>query len=314
MRYEIKKLVFSSPGSIEIDEEQYKRIKMAIVSLFELLFYEEKLDLVIENFQEYESELLLIASRDMVFKDADYFSMSRERNTVSRRIVNLLSTCKMYLDQSIQHVNNMFGKNSEISSFLGREITSQYDNNFSYRVMEALRNYTQHRGFPIQNMTFSGEWLEDENEENHRLLHTVIPIIDVSELAEDGKFKKSVLNELLLISTKGEFDIRPFIRNYIEGIGNIHEKVRDVIRPDVEIWENIISNVIVMYRNEFGSDTSLAGLSILAIDENNHLIEKKAIFNEFIKKRKALESKNRFYVNLHTRYASNEIRKKDSNG
>lgn len=283
MRYEIKKLVFSSPGSIKIDEEQYNRIKSAIVSLFEILFYEEKLDLVIENFQEYESELLLIASRDMVFKDADYFSMSRERNTVSRRIVNLLSTCKMYLDQSVQHVNNMFGKNSEISAFLRHEITLQYDNNFSYRVMEALRNYTQHRGFPIQNMTFSGEWLEAENEQNHRLLHTVIPKIDVSELAEDGKFKKSVLDELLSISNKGEFDIRPFIRNYIEGIGNIHEKVRDVIRPDVEIWENVISNVIVMYRNEFGSDTSLAGLSIIAIDENNHLIEKKAIFNEFIK-------------------------------
>lgn len=314
MRYEIKQLVFCSPGSIEIDEEQYKRIKSAILSLFELLFYEEKLDLVIENFQEYESELLLIASRDMVFKDADYFSMSRERNTVSRRIVNLLSTCKMYMDQSIQHINNIFGENSKESELLRLEITSQYDNNFSYRVMEALRNYTQHRGFPIQSMTFSSEWLEAEIEENHRLLHTVIPKINVSELAEDGKFKRTVLDEIRSISINDEFDIRPFIRNYIEGIGNIHEKVRDEIRPNVEIWENIISNVIVMYQNEFGSVTSLAGLSIIAIDENNHLIEKKAIFNEFIEKRKALESKNRFYTNLHARYASNEIRNKDSTG
>ncbi|HVN16643.1 MAG TPA: hypothetical protein VMT73_12940, partial [Anaerolineales bacterium] len=98
MKYIITTIVAGSPGFIEIDEAEYERIKSAIVNLFELLFFEEKLDLVTENFQEYEAELLLIASRDMVFHDSDYFSMSDERDIVSRRIVNLLSACRMYLD------------------------------------------------------------------------------------------------------------------------------------------------------------------------------------------------------------------------
>ena len=142
MKYMITTIVAGSPGFIEIDEAEYKRIKTAITNLFELLFFEEKLDLVTENFQEYEAELLLIASREMVFHDSDYFSMSKERNTVSRRIVNLLSACRMYLDQSVHHLNNIYGENSDKSVFLRKEITSQYDDNFGYRAMEALRNYT----------------------------------------------------------------------------------------------------------------------------------------------------------------------------
>ncbi len=67
MKYMITTIVMGSPGIIEIDEAEYKRIKTAISNLFELLFFEEKLDLVTENFQEYEAELLLIASRQMVF-------------------------------------------------------------------------------------------------------------------------------------------------------------------------------------------------------------------------------------------------------
>ena len=86
MKYMITTIVAGSPGFFEIDEAEYQRIKTALANLFELLFFEETLDLVTENFQEYEAELLLLASRDMVFHDSDYFSMSNQRNTVSRRI------------------------------------------------------------------------------------------------------------------------------------------------------------------------------------------------------------------------------------
>jgi len=305
----ITTIVMGSPGFIEIDEAEYQSIKTAITNLFELLFLEETLDFVTENFQEYEAEMLVISSREMVFFDSDYFSMSNERNTVSRRIVNLLTACEMYLSQSIHHINKIYGKNSDISKLLSDEITSQYDHNFGYRVIDSLRNYTQHRGFPIHRMKISGEWLNIEDKETSRSVHTVIPLIKVSELVEDGKFKKSVLKEMLLIDCKDGIDIRPLIRAYIEGIGTIHEKVRDVIRPDAEHWEGIVNDVIKKYQNEFGSDVSLAGLAIVTEDGDGGWVEKRTIFKEFIEKRKALESKNRVFVNLQKRYASNEIRK-----
>jgi hypothetical protein len=310
MRYGISKIVVDFSGFIDIDEVEYKRIKDARVKLFESLFLEEKLDLVTENFYEYETELLLIASHSMIFKDENYFSMSRDRNIVGRRIVNLLSACRMYLDQSVHHIKNMCGENSDGVNLIEKEISSQYDQRFGYRVMEALRNYVQHRGFPVHGIRFPGEWLGTK--ENRRLLHTVVPYISVSQLSDDNKFKQSVLQEMKTIQGEEDLDIRPLIRDYIEGIGKIHEKARDLISLNVKNWEDILDNTINKFQKEFGTESTITGLAIIAEKDDGHILERKIIFKEFLERRRALENKNRIFVNLHKRYVSNEIRKKDT--
>jgi hypothetical protein len=310
MRFGITKKVMGFPGFIEIDEVEYQRIKDARANLFELLLLEENLDLVTENFQEYEEELLSIASHNMIFNDWDSFSMNRERNIVSRRIVNLLSACRMYLDQSIHHIKNICGENSDQAEIIKRETQTQYDQNFGYRVMEALRNYVQHRGFPIHSILFSGQWLDIDNEANSRLVHTVVPRISVTELATDDKFKQTVLKELLATPSKAGIDIRPLIRKYVEGIGVIHEKARGLLHSETKIWESFINDTIHKFEMEFGTEESLAGLVIVIEGDDNHWIESKPILKELVQRRQELENKNRFFVNLHKRFASNEIRNK----
>ena len=309
MKYGITTLV-ASPSIVEIDEAQYKAIKYAMANLFEMLYLEENLDLVTENFQEYEVELLSIASRNTVFDNFDYFSMGRERNVVCRRIVNLLSACRMYLDQSIHHITNIYGENSDIVNLIKKEIASQYDQNFGYRVMEALRNYTQHRGFPVHSISFPGKWLNIDDSRNSRLRHTVIPSINVSKLAEDGNFKQSILGEMNTVAIKDKIDLRPLIRSYVESIGKTHEKARELSCKDVEKWEELIEDAIKLFQGAFGPDASRASLYLVA-EKDNRWIERRSIFKEFIEKRRILESKNRVFVNLHKRYASNEIEQKD---
>ena len=312
MKYGLTKIMAGFSGFIDVDEVEYKRIKDAIVNLFEMLFLEEKLDLVTENFHEYEVELLSIASRNMIFHEYDYFSMSHDRNVVSRRIVNLLSACKMYLDQSVHHVKNIYGEDSSNVNLAKKEIATQYDLNFGYRVMEALRNHVQHRDFPIHSLQFPSEWLDIDSDENSRLFHAVVPLISVSELAVDEKFKRAVLKEMLAVYSEDGIDIRPLICDYIEGIGKIHEKLRRSIQLDVKSWESILNDTINKFQKEFGSEKSITGLTIVAIKDDGHWVERKTIFKEFIERRQALENKNRIFVNLRKRYASNEIRKKDA--
>ena len=109
MRYVISKRVMDFTDFIEIDEAEYSLIKTARHNLFEMLFLEEQLDLVIENYYEYETELLAMASRIMIFRNDDQLSMSRERNLIGRRIVNLLTAGRMYIYQSVQHVKKYLG-------------------------------------------------------------------------------------------------------------------------------------------------------------------------------------------------------------
>jgi len=295
---------------VEIDEAEYLLIKNARQNLLEVLFLEEKLDLVTENFYEYETELLSIASRMMIFNNDDHVAMSRERNLIGRRIVNLLSAGRMYIDQSVQHVEKIYGIPSPNLETIKNEIKIQYDKSLGYRVMEALRNYVQHRGFPIHSMKFSHRRVDIDDD--FQLLHRAIPLIGVAELAEDGNFKKSVLEELKNIQHNDWVDAKPLIREYTEGICNIHEKVREIVRPDLVKWERILDDTIEKFQNKFGKDVPLAGLIIAPTENDGRWAETETIHKGSIERRQALEKKNRVFVNLHKRYASNEIRKDDA--
>lgn len=310
MKFGISKRVMGFTGFIEIDEAEYLLIKTARQNLLEILFLEEKLDLVTENFYEYETELLSIASRMMVFSNDDHLSMSRERNLIGRRIVNLLSAGRMYIDQSVQHVERMYGANSSNLDVIKKEITLQYDKNLGYRVMEALRNYVQHRGFPIHSMKFSHKRVDVDTD--FQLLHRAIPLIGVLELAEDDNFKKSVLNELKEIQHDDWVDAKPLIREYTEGICNIHEKIREVVRPDLLKWERILDETIEKFQNKFGKEIPLAGLIIASAESDGLWAETKTISKGSIERRQVLEKKNGQFINLRKRYASNEIRKDDA--
>ena len=186
MRYIISKRVMGFTGFIEIDEAEYLLIKIARQNLFEMLFLEEQLDLVTENYYEYETELLAMASRMMIFSNDDQLSMSSERNLIGRRIVNLLTAGRMYIYQSVQHIERMYGVHSSILGIIDKEFNLQYDKRLGYRAMEALRNYVQHRGVPIQGIKFSYKVVNPET--NSQLLYRAIPLIGVIELAEDKDF------------------------------------------------------------------------------------------------------------------------------
>lgn len=297
----------SSSGAIDIDESEYELIKDARSKLFELFYLEEKLDLVIENFYEYETELLSMATRVMIYKDANYFSMSRERTLISRRIVNLLSACRMYLRQSIEHIKNIYGEDSKELSLFIKEQNLMYDQNLGYRTMEALRNYVQHQGFPIHSVTFPQQKIRDEN--SFQLLSRVVPLINISSLEEDGDFNKTVLKQLKEIQKNSYVDFKPLIREHIECIGKIHEKARELTRQDLVVWENVLDATISKFKNEFGKE--ITTVSIATVKENGMWGEQKSVFKEFIKVRQDLERKNRIFINLKKRYVSNEIREDD---
>ena len=204
----------------------------------------------------------------------------------------------------------MYGADSDKLDLVKKEIVFQYDHSLGYRVMEALRNYVQHRGFPIHSMVFSHQRVGADPD--FQWLNRVIPIISVSALEEDGKFKKSILAELNEIQNNNRVDAKPLIRQYIEGIGKIHEKARQIIRPDLVNWEKVLDDTIAKFQSEFGNDVLLAGLAVVAEQDDGQWEEKVTIFKEFIERMKVLEKKNRYFSNLHKRYASNEIRENDA--
>ncbi len=306
MKYRLSKLIKETIANIGIKEAEYLQIKQARDNLFEALFLEENLDIVIENYYEYEVELLAMATRMMLGNNMDFFSTNRDRILICRRISNLMSACRMYQDQIMHHISNIYGNTSDIFNQIDNEERNYHNNNFEYQVMEELRNYAQHRDLPLQNVMYSLQTVEQEG--TSKFLYTVIPFINILMLKEDKKIKRKVIDKLLLITGKYGVDIRPIMRDYIECIGYIHEKVRELITPNILEWEKLIYNTINRFPNEiFMNDTS-GNISLIIEKDDGSIFERIDIFDEFIVKRRELEMKNRFLENLKKCYVSNEIR------
>jgi hypothetical protein len=241
MRYGISKDYLGFEGFFEIGETVYLQIANARKNLLEALYLEEKFDLVTENYYEFETELLSLATRSMIFRRHDYFSITVDRNLVNRRIMNLLTTCTTYKDQSAHIISKIYGQNSDNFKNIEKVKSLIYDQSLGYRVMEALRNYVQHRGFPISSFFYSYGYIG--NDPKIEINHRVIPYLSISSIEDDGKFNKKTLQELKAIRSKDKVDVRPLIRDYVEGIGKIHEKCRELMQNDIKKWEKYFDSV-----------------------------------------------------------------------
>ena len=136
MPFGIKRLVLGSNKIIDITEEDFNAIKTAQYGLLESLTIEEKLNLVIENYAEFEKELLEETLNYMLFKELDWSSFMGNIYTINRRIVNCLSACRMYLDQIPQNLNSIYGQKSDASEAFKKKTNEEYDSHLSYRVLE----------------------------------------------------------------------------------------------------------------------------------------------------------------------------------
>lgn len=305
MTYGITRLVFGPEPFITISKGEYYAIKAAKQYLFEAYYLEQKIDVVMENHLEYEMALLSIAAQDMLFNSFKYSKMQSDVNDINRRIINLLSACRMYLDHYCHHLKNIYGESSDKVVAVRNQEKSEYDSNLSYRVLHALRNYVQHRGFPVQKVSFNSQ-REEAPGNDWRILFTVTPFIDVKELEEDKIFKRSVIEELKQIGK--EIDIKPLIRDYVTCIGKIHSKIREEMQNDIKNWQGSIENCVSKFKKRAKTD-DIIGLGIAMRDKEGLYPEMTQIFTDFIEHRQELEQKNSFGASLSRLYVSSKPEK-----
>lgn len=171
--------------------------------------------------------------------------------------------------------------------------------------MEALRNYTQHRNFPVQSLSYPTLWEPPGAFEN--LVFRVRPFLDVRELDQDGSIKSRLMAELHELGEK--VPLTPLVREYIEGIGAIHGGFRSQAKAPVEGWEAMLKGAIRRARDEFGGDKP--GLAIVAWDEGGRINASEHLFEDFMKYRATLERKNGFLEKLSARYVSGSCPKRE---
>ncbi len=143
--------------SWKIEDESFKSVKESYFTCLNLLWIEEKLNIVSGNFYEWEQEIkksydfLLATQSDR----NDCKSIMREHGTkeiivLNRHLFNVINSIRMYRDQVLHDLSSL---DDNLKKNFEKETNHQYDKSFSYQLMELIRNYMQHKGLVIERIT-----------------------------------------------------------------------------------------------------------------------------------------------------------------
>ena len=152
--------------------------------------------------------------------------------------------------------------------------------------MEALRNYVQHRGLPLHSITLGGRWI-DTLEGERRSEKTTL-YLNLQTLRKDAKFKRSVLAELA--SQEEKIPLNPLVREYVTGIVQVQQNIRQELAPRVSEWDRLLQTLISRYQEE--AEDKILGLAAVARAHDQTHREEVQIFRDFIDRRRWLEKKN----------------------
>ena len=286
MKYILTKHIIGPRDIIFISQEEYEICKKARECLLECLHIEEKINVVIENYREFEMMLLDYTMRSAIYNEVSWSLLNEERNNINRRLANLLTACRLYLDHLIHHLNIIFGQDSEHVAIIRKIISCEYDSEISYRIMEALRNFIQHNGFPITSLTHNHGW----NEDRTFIINNIQPFVSIPYLELDKDFKRSVLEEMKAIGDT--IDIRMYVRSYVASLGKIQDRVRDIIHTYSGAWEDRIDSTIQKYPDFADKKSEPVSLVIAIMRDDETYYDVVYLFREYIQRWKQLERKH----------------------
>ena len=290
---------FDDRREAEITKSEFDEVQSANAGLQLLLALEEKLDLVLANYLEYERELLRLALDHLVWGASKWSTHRAARHAVNLRIINFLSTTRLYLDQVSHDLVALFGKDSAETQEVEAARRAEYDSSLAFRVLEALRNHVQHRAMAVHELAFP--ILLDSDAEPMTAQYSVVPFLHVAKLADDSSFKKSVLAELC--ESGPETSLTPLIRAYVASLGRIHTIVRRLTKRSLSRWEQVIDRMIKRAHEVFGDDLSLLAISV---EIPNNPVVASYLVHQVSSELRAFRSRSTRRDDLDLRYVASE--------
>ena len=304
MKYELSGFVEHRIVSVTIPESQYREVKSARETCLFALEIEEKCALLIDNYYEFECELLKIAQASAIWPHREHSDSMLERLSLDRGIVNLLTACRLYADQTDHGISTLFGEHSIELANVKKLKNDLYDAHFGYRFMEALRNHVQHSGLVVHGISKGMSLVEGQL--NGYYQYTVVPFTEVNALAINPGFKKTVLEELRAI--KQPIDLRAPLREYVSCYVRLHEQIRQIMAARLQKDRHMYEATIKNFATVDGHTLNFPCLRVLS--DGRTIVEECPLVTEFLGYHDLLRKKYSARSELKTTCASNSIQEK----
>jgi len=246
-----------------ISSESFQAAKEAFAILNEVVLLEERFDAIAGGFLDFEKVMLakILEFSYAGFKDG--LHQMAVRRDLNRTLMNALSAARGYIDHLPQTCSSVFGNEDVRKHACQTSLRNSYDNFIGYRIFEALRNHSQHSGFPIQSISYAHQVEREPPRTRSRL--TLSPIAEVETLAQNDKFKKTVLTEMRKLGKK--IDLKPHLREYMRCIARAHYIFREHASPLVEAANVTLNELLQQFTTSGGDGNNIAIHAISKIDE-----------------------------------------------
>jgi len=304
MKYIIRKSDLNDVPEIEISEEYYEVYKESRSILLNCLAIEEGYEILISNYLDLEKQILDTAMFHMMHGYLSYSDFFNVQLALNIRLVNLLTSSRLYVDHLPQHVKECIPYRDDVKALVKSILKKEYDENYEYRFMDALRNSVQHCGLPVHWTSSGAEWTDLENNglnKDSMLEYSMEFAARKSSLKEDGGFKKAVLNE-----SPDKVDLKATTRGYIESLSKVHETVRELIQESVQKSRLKLEDAHGQYSKIYSE--SLVGLCACKTDDQG-IIETVLLMLDWDNVRVELQKRNRKLTNLRKWYVTGKVKK-----
>jgi len=239
-------MMTSNPPSLGAIKDTKLTIERDLTAV-EYEIYKEARDRILRFWSDYEL-LVIVVMNYLDFEDymksaTSLASAGRERDIraeVNRRILNLLSSFRSFLDHSETKLNRRYGEHSIQFQHFKKETNRVYDSFFSYRFLYELRNYIQHCGMPLGLLKHSASIIDLETKETQVTL--TISFDRDSLLSEWDKWKLPLRNEIN--QQPAQLPIDPLLRELMWCIQQINNVVIEDELPALEQAALVIQALI----------------------------------------------------------------------
>jgi len=300
MKYTIKDALSNNPDEITITAEEFDSIKNAKRILSAGLSIEEKYEVLLGNYEDLEKEIVNTSIDSMLNRPRKHNDFRIYMAKFNKRMTNLLTASCLYVDHVKHHVSEITMKSSEIKCKVNRLFSDKYNKYIEYRFMEALRDYVQHRGFPVHYINLQS-WVIDVNDPKGKVAHTIDFSSQKRILEEDRKFKKTILPEL-----NDNIDLKMATRKYMECFSEIQPEIRQIVSGNLTQARQLIEDYITRFNEKFNQQTK--ALSAIASDDDRNEVDELDLLLDWDDLRVDLADKNRVLKNLSRTYVTGETK------
>lgn len=222
--YALARVAIGAKQSIPLTKEEYNEIVQERGALSSIASFEEKFLSICEAYKAVEQAIFNIALDHLIYTNIDAPKIHGTGAVFARPAMHLLTVVRLYLDTVETHATEI--SDGHIPEGTAKAILSKhYDGSLEYRVMEAVRNHAQHRAFPVHGGSLGGGWNKDRTINSYGVSF----YFKSKKVLEDGKFKKSVLEEIE--KAGGEIELKRCVRRYFSEICDIHTELRELFVP-----------------------------------------------------------------------------------